>query len=90
MYLMPSATLISSFVTLSSGTSTRKPEVGFGVVGMKTATTFSFVFCCTSACCSLVRNPTDYIPSRGNSTSTTVLKEFLLPENASLICLIAP
>ena len=33
MYLMPSATLMSSFVTLSSGTSTRKPEVGFGVVG---------------------------------------------------------
>ncbi len=30
MYLMPSATLISSFVTLSSGTSTRKPDVGFG------------------------------------------------------------
>src|SRR5271165_1019226 len=60
MYLMPSATVMSSLVTLSSGISTRKPEVGLGVVGMKTATTFSLVFCCTSERCSLVRKPTEY------------------------------
>src|SRR5258706_7392998 len=42
MYLMPSATDMSSLVTLSSGTSTRNPDVGFGVVGMKIQTTFSF------------------------------------------------
>lgn len=40
MYLIPSATLMSSLVTFSSGTRMRKPEVGFGVVGMKTATRF--------------------------------------------------
>src|SRR5882672_4593611 len=44
MYLMPSATDMSSLVTLSSGTTTRKPLVGLGVVGTKTQTTFSFVF----------------------------------------------
>src|SRR5580704_12272693 len=36
MYLRPSATLMSSLVTLSSGARMRKPEVGLGVVGMKT------------------------------------------------------
>jgi hypothetical protein len=42
MYLIPSATDISSFVTLSSGTSMRKPDVGFGVVGTKTQTSLVF------------------------------------------------
>src|ERR1017187_4241083 len=36
MYFTPSATLISSLVTLSVGTRIRKPEVGLGVVGMNT------------------------------------------------------
>ena len=45
---------MSSLVTFSSGTRMRKPEVGFGVVGTNTQTTFSFIFCCTSSCCSLV------------------------------------
>src|ERR1044071_9011208 len=57
IYLMPSATDISSLVTCSSGTKTRKPDVGLGVVGINTHTTFSFVFLCTSWCCSLVMKP---------------------------------
>ena len=57
MYLMPSATDMSSLVTFSSGTRIKKPDVGFGVVGTNTHTTFSLVFCCTSSRCSLVRKP---------------------------------
>src|ERR1035437_9815659 len=54
MYLMPSATLMSSLVTFSSGTKIRKPEVGFGVVGMKTPTRFFPIFFCASPCVSFV------------------------------------
>ena len=44
MYLMASVTDISSLVTWSSGTRIKKPDVGLGVVGTKTQTTFSCRF----------------------------------------------
>jgi len=40
MYLMASATDIFNFTTFSSGTRIKKPDVGFGVVGIKTLTRF--------------------------------------------------
>src|SRR6266487_6724688 len=84
MNLMPSATDISSLVISCSGTSTRKPLVGLGVVGTNTLRTCSLVFCCTSLWSSPVRNPTEYEPGRGNSTSTTCLNDdLLLGEKAS-------
>src|SRR5437660_6022046 len=83
MNLMPSATEMSSLVISFSGTSTRKPLVGLGVVGTNTLNTCSLVFCCTSLWSSPVTKPTEYWPARGNSTSTTCLKEdLLLGENA--------
>ena len=52
-------------------------DVGLGVVGMKTQTSFSSIFARISLSASPVRNPIEYMPARGNSTITTVLKEFL-------------
>ena len=91
MYLMASGTDISSLITLASGTISRKPEVGLGVAGTNTQTTFWPVLACTSSCWSLVMNPMEYTPGCGNSTSTTVRKAVLLAEEkASLTCLVAP
>src|SRR6266699_2853138 len=88
MNLMPSATDMSSLVISLSGTSTRKPLVGLGVVGTNTLNTCSLVFFCTSLWSSPVRKPTEYWPARGNSTNTTCLNEdLLLGEKAALTCL---
>ncbi len=81
MYLMPSATVMSSFVTFSSGTRIKNPEVGFGVVGIKTQTTFSFGFLLHFAVL-FARDEADGINSRAAEIRpcTTVLNEFLLPD----------
>jgi|GEM_PF-638831 len=78
---MPSPTLISSGITFCSGTNTRNPLVGLGVVGTNTFTTRSCVLACASPPASLVTNPMAYIPVRGNSTSTTRVNIVLRPDN---------
>src|SRR6266851_7713079 len=91
MNLMPSATDISNLTTSVSGTNTRKPLVGFGVVGTKTLTIPAAVFDWNSGLAAPVRKPTEYWPALGNCTSTTCLKEdLLLDTNASLTCFKVP
>ena len=81
MYLRASSTVISRKVSSCSGTMIRYPDVGLGVVGMKTAQTVS-----PSPVRRLVMNPMARLPLNGNSTRTTSLKAFLVwEENASVI-----
>ena len=88
MYLIPSATDMSSSVTLLSGKTNRKPVVGFGVVGTKMLMMLSPSSVFT---CSAVTKPTEKRPLRGNSTMTTCLKlDFFSEVNAWLTCLTVP
>ena len=88
MYLMPSATDMSSLTTLLSGSTSRKPVVGFGVVGTKMLMMLSPSSVFT---CSAVTKPTEYSPLRGNSTMITCWKlDFFSDVNAWLTCLTVP
>ena len=71
------------------GTMSKKPLVGFGVVGTKTFINSSLVFFEISPLLSFVTNPTTHIPFRGYSIIATLL--LLSPElvNVSVICPIA-
>ena len=89
--LIASATGMSSFRTLDSGTMTRNPEVGFGVVGMKTLTSRMPVTRLNSAGASPVTKPTAKWPDCGNSTSTACLNElFFSLAKASFTCFTVP
>ena len=75
MSFMPSPTLMVSSRTSARGTSIRKPLVGLGEVGTKTAQISSAISACGSPGFLLVRNPIYQVPARGNSTSTTLENE---------------
>src|SRR5581483_9865431 len=83
MNLMPSATDMLRWVISVSGMSMRKPEVGLGVVGMKTETSFSG----PREVCSPVTKARERERACGKGTRTTCLKEDLLLEKEALTCL---
>lgn len=65
----------------------RKPEVGFGVVGINTLTISRPRISRTSPSVSALTKPKIQIPLRGYSNSTTFLNALLLPERkVSKIC----
>jgi ABC-type Mn2+/Zn2+ transport system ATPase subunit len=85
-----SSTLMSSGMTSDSGTKSRKPEVGFGVVGRKTATCFSCspMRLATSPRVSVEMKAIAQMPRRGYSTRQARLKLVLdCAKTVSAICL---
>ena len=86
--LKASSTEISKSLTEDSGTSVYQPVVGFGAVGMKTLSNFSFNSGWREGPTSPVTKPTLYSPSRGYSTKTTRLNLLdLLLKKVSSNCL---
>ena len=86
----PSSTVIVSFFTPSFGTNSRKPEVGFGVVGRKMLMESPGVAPWISLAASPVMNPIAQASGRGywiNTTSRKALDCFL--SIVSKICLTA-
>ena len=84
---IPSPTAMSSSMTSALGIISRKPLVGFGVVGTKIVQISLPAFSCASPWTVLVRNPIVQEPFRGNSTSTTLLNMCRLWElNVFTIC----
>ena len=63
--------VISKYITSSLGNISRKPLVGFGVVGTKTLTTSCPILFFISPVFSLVAKPTAQLPFLGYSTKTT-------------------
>src|SRR5207302_423742 len=86
----PSWTLIRRGCTSRSGSMIRYPDMGFGVVGMKTLSTRSPALAASSSCSgpsiTPVTNPIWYSPRRGYSTSTTCWKFTWRWRRLSLIC----
>ena len=86
--LKASSTEISKSLTEASGTSVYQPVVGFGAVGIKTLSNFSYNSGFREGHTSPVTNPTLYSPSRGYSTKTTRLNLLdLLLKKVSNNCL---
>ena len=89
--LIPSSTLIFNGMTSPTGTSSRNPEVGLGVVGRNTLTTWSEVRSWTSPTVVPVTKPKDQMPRRGYSTRQTWRKAVdFCASTVSKICLVAP
>ncbi len=70
--LEASSNVISKYLISLFGNISKKPLVGFGVVGTKTLTKSELVFSDISPSLSLVANPTAHIPFLGYSTKTTL------------------
>ena len=88
--LMPSSTVMPSARISSRGTNSRNPEVGLGVVGRKTLTTFLAVSCWTWVAVSPVTKPIAQLSLRGYWMSTTSRNALLCSLNTvSMSCLIA-
>ena len=86
-----SSTDMSMKITSSRGQNSRKPDVGFGVVGTKTLTMSMSIRRATSAFVPPVTKPITHSPRRGYSTSTTSRKASDWVEmTVSRICLLAP
>jgi len=76
--LTPSSTVSARGIVPRCGRNAIQPEVGFGVVGRKTAAITSLPTAGASEeNDSRVMNPTVYTPLRGNSTRTTWENDFL-------------
>ena len=87
--LIASSTLTFNFFNSLVGTISKNPEVGLGVVGIKTLVNFFFNLFFTSPSTSPVVNPITHKPFLGYSTRTASLKASELVFNiVSKICLI--
>ena len=72
MNLEASSKLMSRYIKSFFGSISKKPLVGFGVVGTKTLTSSSLVFVEISPLFSFVAKPTTHIPFLGYSKITTL------------------
>ena len=80
---------IFKYITSSTGNISKKPLVGFGVVGTKTLIKFFPVFSAISPLFSFVANPTAQTPFLGYSIKTTLFLPSSFFEKVSVIWTIA-